>query len=280
MKHKYSVKYLCAVLQLNRSSYYYFLNQVESEETIKIKDNITKIFEESNETYGRRRMTVAINQLMNENYNVKRIRRLMIELDLQCVIRRKKKYYPKVKKDYIAENFLNRKFNPQMENEIWSSDVTEIPTTEGKLYLSAIIDVHSRNIIAYELSRKNDNELVFKTFKKAFKRKDVTLENLTIQTDRGYQYTSYGFKALIGDIRHSMNRPGHCPDNSPIESFWGILKSECLYNINNKEKFKTRLSAINTIKQYIKFYNQTRLTLKSTTPSKARYDALSKNIHL
>lgn len=100
---------------------------------------------------------------------------------------------------------------------------------------------------------------MFNTFKKAFQREDVTLENLTIQADRGLQYTSYGYKALIGEIRHSMNRLGHYLDNSPIESLWGILKSECLYNKNNKEKFKTRIAASNTIEEYIRFYNHLEL---------------------
>lgn len=279
LKHKYAIQYLCNVLSLNRSSYYYFFNTKENEETAAIKENIRIIFRNSKETYGRRRMTVAINQRMNKNYNVKRIRRLMIEMDLECVIRKKRRIYPKVKKDYVAENLLNRNFNAAMENQIWSRDITEIPTAEGKLYLSAIIDVHSRSIISHELSNKNDNELVFRTFQKAFEREDVTLENLTIQTDRGYQYTSFGFKKLIGDIKHSMNRPGHCPDNSPIESFWGIFKSECLYNKNYKSAFQTKSSAILATTQYLDFYNNSRITLKSTTPSKARYDAFNqKNI--
>lgn len=144
LKHKYSIKYLCSVL-----NYYYFLNQTEREEEIEIKENLLEIFKSSTETYGRRR-TAALNQKMHTNYNVKKIRRLMIEFDLQCVIRRKRKDYPKVQKDDIAENLLNRNFKTTMENEIWSSDITEIPTMEGKLYLSAILDVHSRSMIAYE----------------------------------------------------------------------------------------------------------------------------------
>lgn len=212
---------------------------------------------------------------MGTKYNVKRIHRLMIELDMQCVIRRKKNKYARSKKDYIAENFLNRNFSTTRENEIWSSDITEIATAEGKLYLSAIIDVNSRSIISCDISKRNDSTLVFNTFRKAFDRTDVELENLTIQTDRGYQYTSNGFKDLIGSIRHSMNRPGNCPDNSPIESFWGIFKSECFYNPNNKYLFKTRISAINTILEYIYFYNNERITLKNSTPSKSRHAALN-----
>lgn len=265
-------------MELNRSSYYQYLHQSESEETKKLKAVIKEIFESSKSTYGRRRMKVAVNQRLNTQYNEKKINRLMIELDLQCVIRRKRNNYLKVKKDYIAENILNRDFSTTTENQKWSSDITEIPTAEGKLYLSAIIDVNSRKIISYEIANRNDNQLVYSTFKKTWNRNDVTLENLTIQTDRGFQYTSFGFKQLIEGIQHSMNRPGHCPDNSPIESFWGILKSESLYNPIEKEKFKSRLTAIEAITEYIEFYNNERITLKSVTPSQARCNALIQNI--
>ncbi len=73
------------------------------------------------------------------------------------------------------------------------------------------------------------------------------------------------FKNMTKDITHSMSRPGHCPDNSPIESFWGIFKSECYYNKLNKDKFRTKEEAIKTIKEYIEFYNKVRVNLKGTT---------------
>lgn len=115
----------------------------------------------------------------------------------------------------------------------------------------------------------------------AFERFD-DLENLILHSDQGWQYQIRDDHQQLQDknIIQSMSRKGNCLDNSPIESFWGILKSECLYNKNNKEKFKTRIAASNTIKEYIRFYNHSRITLKSTTPSQARYDALNKNIHL
>ena len=96
-----------------------------------------------------------------------------------------------------------------------------------------------------------------------------------LQSDRGFQYTSYMFKNITKDITHSMSRPGHCPDNSPIESFWGIFKSECYYNKLNKDKFRTKEEAIKTIKEYIEFYNKVRVNLKGTTPYQIRCNSLN-----
>ena len=102
------------------------------------------------------------------------------------------------------------------------------------------------------------------------------LGDIFIQTDRGYQYTSWQFKEIIkGKLIHSMNRPGHYPDNSPIESFWGILKAELYYNPQCKELFRTKLSAKNAIENYIEFYNTKRITEKGTTPELIRNNSLN-----
>ena len=124
-------------------------------------------------------------------------------------------------------------------------------------------------LISYEIGNHNNNELVMKTFK------NININDVDIlQSDRGFQYTSYTFKNITRNITYNMSRLGHYPDNSPIESFWGIFKSECYYNKLNKDKFRTKEEAIKTIKEYIEFYNKVRVNLKGTTPYQIRCNSL------
>lgn len=276
--NKYSISYICKVLNLHRSTYYNYLNYKKTNKgkDLKLKETILEINKFVSSTYGRNRMTIEVNKKLNTNYNPKKIRRLMRELGIECLIRTKKKRYKKTNEEYTKENILNRNFSTTGKNQKWSTDVTEITTSEGKLYVSGIIDIHSKELIDFEIGSINNNQLVFKNIKKAIEQEniDINNNNLIIQTDRGYQYTSYGFRDIIGKISHSMSRPGHCPDNSPIESFWGIFKSECIYNPINKGRFRTKKETINIIKKYFKFYNNDRITLKGTTPNEIRHNSL------
>ncbi|WP_231679278.1 IS3 family transposase [Oceanivirga miroungae] len=277
LKHKYDIKYMCEVLELNRSTYYNFLKyNAKDEKDKELKETIKQIDKEVFSTYGRNRMTIEVNKRLNSNYNSKKIRRIMKELNIECVIRVKKKRFKKTAAEYTAENLMNRDFTVEAENQKWSTDVTEVKTAEGKIYISGIIDIHSKKLLGYSIRNTNDNELVFTNLKDVIEKENIDIDNnnLMIQTDRGYQYTSYGFKHIRGNIKHSMSRPGHCPDNSPIESFWGIFKSEFVYNPICKEYFKTKELAIKEIENYFKFYNETRITLKGTTPNIIRNNSL------
>ena len=124
-----------------------------------------------------------------------------------------------------------------------------------KLYLSAILDLYDRRIVAYAISDHNDNKLVFSNFDRAIKN-NLGAHPL-FHSDRGYQYTSETFckKLQSYGITQSMSRVGHCIDNGPMEGFWGILKRERYYN----HKFTSRLDLIKMIVSYISYYNNRRL---------------------
>lgn len=98
------------------------------------------------------------------------------------------------------------------------------------LYLSAIKDLFNNEIIAYQLSHRNDNERVLQTFRQAWKQqKDVT--GLIVHSDQGFQYTSYAYHDMLPKVgaRISMSRRGNCYDNASMESFFSHLKTEGLY---------------------------------------------------
>ena len=134
---------------------------------------------------------------------------------------------------YIAENLLNRQFHADRPNEKWLTDVTELKWYMGievhKLYLSAILDLYDRRIVAYVISERNDNTLVFKTFDKAVKANPNA--HPLFHSDRGFQYTNRTFHHRLeqAGMTQSMSRVAHCVDNGPMEGFCGTLKSERYY---------------------------------------------------
>lgn len=212
-----------------------------------------------------------INRKLNSKYNHKRIYRLMKILGLKSVIRVKKKRYVRVSAEEIAKNKLNREFSASNFNEKWLTDVTEFKYGTGKrAYLSAILDLYDNSIIAYEIGHRNNNSLVFKTFDKAIKSNPNA--SPLFHSDRGYQYTSYGFRKKLETygMEQSMSRVGKCIDNGPMENFWGILKVERYYL---KDKYNTYEELKIDIENYINFYNTKRLQKRLNSMSPLEYRA-------
>lgn len=273
---KYPVCKLCAVLSINRSSYYKWLkrkpstNQVQNEG---ILSWIKELYEEQNGILGYRQMTITINRVHKVCYNKKRIRRLMQILGLKSVCRIKKRSYIPSTPETEAENVLNREFYADAPNEKWLTDVTEFKYYIGpeirKLYLSAILDLYDKRIVAYKISDSNNKQLVFDNFDEA-----VALNpdaHPLFHSDRGFQYTSITFynKLQAAKMRQSMSRVGRCIDNGPMESFWGMLKSEMYY----LQRFTDRDELILAIENYIHFYNNIRYQrrLRYMTPMEFHY---------
>lgn len=261
----YPIQNLCALLHLNRSSYYKWKKRVPSVSQMtneQIIIWIKELYEEQNGILGYRQMTIAINRIYNTHYNQKRIRRLMQLLHIKSVCRVKKKTYISSTPETVAENVLNREFYADAPNEKWLTDVTEFKFYAGpeikKLYLSAIFDLYDRRIVAYKIGLSNNNQLVFDTFDEA-----VSLNpnaHPLFHSDRGFQYTSKSFRSKLMNarMRQSMSRVGKCIDNGPMEGFWGILKSEMYY----LKKFTSQEELTNAIENYISFYNTRRFQKK------------------
>ena len=191
------------------------------------------------------------------------------------MIRRKKSKYKKAKAEITAENLLARNFYASKPNEKWATDITEfkIVGSQKKLYLSAIIDLYDRSIVAYIIRARNDNDLVFRTYELAVSKNPGATPIL--HSDRGFQYTSKVFQAKLkeANITQSMSRVGRCIDNGPTEGFWGIIKSEMYYlkNFHSHEELKE------AIENYINFYNNERLQerFNDMTPMEVRSEALN-----
>ncbi len=220
--------------------------------------------------YGYRQMTLNMNRKFEEDLNHKRIYRLMKISGLESVIRKKKKRYKPSTPQHVAENVLNREFIAEKPNEKWVTDVTELKYGQSKkAYLSAIRDLYDGSIVSYVLGHSNNNNLVFKTLDQAITHLDG--DKPLIHSDRGYQYTSHGFKRKLdaAEMMQSMSRVGRCIDNGPMESFWGTLKCEKYY-LHKYETFEELSIAID---DYIKFYNYERYQKRLNGLSPMEYRA-------
>ena len=274
---------MCKQFGITRAAYYKWLHRKvpqEEKENEVLAQLIREYDDRFNHILGYRRMTDWINRLNGTNYSRNRVHRLMKELNIHSVIRRKKKKYVKSTSETTAENTLARDFNAERPNQKWATDVTEFKWYEGpvvhKLYLSAILDLYDRSIVAYVVSTRNDNKLVFDTFEQAIQANpDV---HPLFHSDRGFQYTSKVFQLKLSQqaMEQSMSRVGHCIDNCPTEGFWGILKSEMYY----LSKFSSEAELRAAIDKYIHFYNYERFQERfgTRTPIEVRSAALAAEI--
>lgn len=165
---------------------------------------------------------------------------------------------------------LDRKFTAEKPNEKWVTDVTEFKYgSSKKAYLSAILDLYDGSIVNYVFGHSNNNKLAFKTLDQATKLLDG--DHPLIHSDRGFQYTSHGFKCKIkkAEMTQSMSRVGKCIDNGPMESFWGTLKCEKYY-LHKYEAFEELSIAID---EYIHFYNNDRYQKRLNGLSPLEYRA-------
>jgi transposase InsO family protein len=250
---------ICETLNISRSGYYKYKNRVKPEKE-KQDELICSLITEYHLTFdgilGYIRMTMFINKLNQKSFSKGYIHRLMRFLGISARIRRKKVNRTRVKPKYTKENILARDFTSNAPNEKWLTDVTEfsIPGDSRKLYLSPIMDLYDNSIIEYELSFKNNNQLVFKMFDRATNK--YPKAKPIFHSDRGFQYTSNIFKSKIEEagMIQSMSRVGKCIDNGPMEGFFGTLKTEMFYG----KKFKTLEELREKIIEYIKFYNEGR----------------------
>ncbi len=254
---------LCAYLHLSRSAYYRWLKNPESYSERQNREiaEIIKEIHEAHPDMGYRRIRDELDRHYGVDVNDKRVLRICRKEHIQSTIKWKPKGCTKSNKDpaHIAKNYLNRDFHADAPNQKWLTDVTEFKYYIGikvhKIYLSAILDLYDRRIVAYKIGDHNDNPLVMNTFDEAVQSEPEV--HPLFHSDRGFQYTSKQFCARLKKhhMKQSMSRVAHCIDNGPMEGFWGILKREIYYG----KRFSEKGTLIATIESYINYYNTERI---------------------
>ena len=196
---------------------------------------------------------------------IKRLRRLH---GIRCTHKKKFKVTTDSKHSLpIADNVLNRQFAQTAPNQAWVADITYIPTDEGWLYLAAVKDLYTCEIVGWAMDKQMTKQLAIDALRAAYWRKKPP-PGLLHHSDRGSQYCSGTYRALQVSykMKTSMSRKGDCWDNAPMESFFGTLKMECLHHY----KFKTRDQAKQVVFDYIEvFYNRIRrhATIQNQVPA-------------
>ncbi|MCM3655463.1 IS3 family transposase [Metabacillus litoralis] len=268
LRHEYRIIELVKIADIPRSTYYYWVKQMNRPDKYsEVKEVIQQIFDEHQGRYGYRRITL---ELRNRNYvlNHKTVRRLMREMNLECLVRiiKYRSYRGKVGK--IAPNILERDSQAIKPNEKWVTDVTEFHLHGEKLFLSPILDLYNGEIIAYDVEQRPVYPLVSKMLEKAFE----TLkegDSPILHSDHGWHYQMKPYQKALKEqgITQSMSRKGNCLDNAAMESFFGLLKSELLYlkEFKSMEHFKQELE------NYIHYYNHKRIKEKLNGMSPAQY---------
>lgn len=260
--HHFTVAESCRALQVHRSAYYKWLHRQKSQtqrENERILAGLCKIYFQSHGLYGARRLADEYNVRYGTHYSDGRIRRLCRFAGLYSLIylaRTDPARHADLRRLRHVDDLIAHDFSAQAPNQKWLTDVTEMAYgSDGKkLYLSAILDLAARDIVAYHISPRNNNLLVHTTLDHAIAR--YPNARPILHSDHGVQYTSLGFarKLRAHGIIQSMSRVGKCQDNSPIEGFWGTLKAEMYHQAH----FSDYESLARAIHQYIDFYNNRR----------------------
>ena len=172
----------------------------------------------------------------------------------------------------IAPNLLDRNFQITAPDTVWLADISYIPTDEGWLYLAAVKDLGTMEIVGWSMSERLKSTHCEDALKMAVRNRRPP-KGLIHHSDRGVQYACGEYRKLLDlhGITASMSRKGNCLDNAPMESFFGALKTEMVH----RTRFRTRREARAALFEYIEiFYNRQRRhsSIGYRTPAQARMD--------
>lgn len=274
-KSTYPTTMMARLLKVSVSRFYDWLKRGMSKRVVLRNQQtiLVKIaHQETKESYGHIRLTRYLQSqgIQIGEYAVRCIKKLN-----QLYCKRHKRFKRTTNSDHnrsVYNNLLEQNFVVTAPNVAWVSDITYIWTAEGWLYLAALKDLCSKQVVGYSLSERMTADLVCNALSMAI-RNHKPSQGLIVHSDRGSQYCSHEYQNIIEkySFQGSMSKKGDCYDNAPIESFWGILKNELVHH----RHYKTREEAKADIIKYIElFYNQQRIqkSLNFKTPNQMAED--------
>lgn len=220
-----------------------------------LKEKIKKIYDNSHQNYGAPKITRELRKT-GENVSERTVGKYMKQMGIKAQWIRPWTVTTK-DSDFSNElqNILDEQFNPERPNAVWCSDITYIWTMEGFVYLTSIMDLYSRKIIAWTLSKTLETSCVIETINKAKAKRSTELP-LIIHSDRGSQYVSKEYKQATAKMSRSYSKKAFPWDNACIESFHSLIKREWL----NRFKISNYKHAYRLVFEYLEtFYNTKRI---------------------
>jgi putative transposase len=254
---RFAVRMLCRLVGVAVSGFYVWLERGPSPaegRDAHLTGQIAAIFQASRRTYGSPRA-----ELRAQGFRVsrKRVEWLMRANGFKASVRRR---FPRTTDSRhnrpVAPNLLEQKFAAERPDTVWLADISYIPTLEGWLYLAAVKDMATREIVGWSMADHLRAELACDALLMAIRRRQPP-RGLIAHSDRGVQYASEPYQAILArhGLRCSMSRRGNCLDNAPIESFFGTLKNELVH----RTTFQSREAARRALFAWIEtWYNRRR----------------------
>jgi transposase InsO family protein len=230
---EYPIRELCAVLGVARSGYYRWRQGPKSQRAAlngQLLERIKKIHEAKRGIYGSPRMTQELRRT-GQRCNHKRVERLMRQQGLKGCTGRKRQ--PKTTdsdhEQPIAPNLLRGRPGPRKADEVWVADITYVPSSEGFLFLAAVMDLYSRLIVGWSLWRRLQTAGALYALERALAQRRYP-RGVIHHSDQGVQYASLEYRKVLKrcGLVASMSRKGNCYDNAAMEAFWSTLKREAL----------------------------------------------------
>ncbi len=269
---------LCEVMQVSSSAYYAWRKRpgtLISAETLHLHHRMKALFRQSRDSLGSREM---MKKLREEGFRIGRykVRHLMAKLNL--IVKQRVAYKVTTRRndnDAVADNLLNQNFNPVATNQVWAGDITYLKTGEGWMYLAIVMDLYSRRIVGWAISKRMTTGLICQAMIMAYNLRQPP-RGLVFHSDRGSQYTSKRYRRLLKSygVRSSMGDVGACWDNAVVERFFGSLKHDWIFKIAQP----TREHMRNDVAAYMRYYNLVRLHSANGDQSPINYEKSLKKV--
>jgi putative transposase len=252
------VSVTCKVMEVSSSVYYVWLKrpgELIGPQTLRLYRRTKILFKARRNSLGSRELAKA---LRKEGFAITRFRAIKLMERLKLVVTQRIAYKVTTKRkhsDAVADNLLNMNFNPVGPNQIWAGDVSYLKTGEGWLYLAIVMDLYSRRIVGWHISKRMTRDFVEQALIKAHNLRKPA-KGVVFHSDRGFQYTSTGFRNLLSRLcRASMGEVGACRDNAVVERFFGSIKHDWLFKVPQP----TRSHMREDVARHMKYYNVERL---------------------
>ena len=257
-RRQVSLSGMLRILGVSRSGYRAFLRHRPSESQLRkerVKERIQDIYDASHQNYGAPKIAKEL-QKEGERISERTVGIYMREMGIRAQWV-KPWVATTINSDFSKElhNILDEQFNPDRPNAVWCSDITYIYTHEGFAYLSSVMDLYSRKIIAWVLAPTLEARYVVETIELA-KARRRTDQPLILHSDRGSQYVSQAYREATEKFQLSYSHKGYPYDNACIESFHSLIKREWL----NRFRIESHVQAYTLVFEYIEtFYNTVRI---------------------
>ncbi len=274
----YPIVVICRVMQVSTSAYYDWNKRpgkLISADVLHLYRRMKALFERSRDSLGSREM---MKKLREEGFEIGRYRVRSSMAKLNLVVRQRVAYKVTTKRnhrDAVALNLLNQNFNPVAPNQVWAGDITYLKTGEGWMYLAIVMDLYSRRIVGWCVSKRMTTDLICKAMMMAYNLRKPPA-GLVFHSDRGSQYTSKRYQKLLANysVRSSMGDVGACWDNAVVERFFGSLKHDWVFKVAQptREHMKKDVAA------YMRYYNLERLHTTNGDQSPINYENSLKKV--